>query len=343
MADIITTGEHKPLTAYQQTYHWRNKNCAPWAQEWIKKALPGLSVSEGEHVVEIIEVTSVTGDCDLGQRKGKLLTIYDLAVEAKWTSKVGEDEIKGTVKVPEVSHEAIDGLSDYEYTFSLTTDSSSDASKILALAKKSFPDVLSSKFNELRPALIQAHGVPDGPSGANSGTSTPGAGASTPSYAPAPPAKAPAQSASTSREEKKASGAVVTGKAVEVEAELQASADDLWSLLTEESKIPMWSRSAAQIKLDVGSTYTLFGGNVTGEIKEVEKPKKLVQTWQTKSPGWPKEHFGTMTLVLNQGESSTKATFTLEGVPAGLENDIEKAIDAFYIRGLKQMGLGTIL
>jgi len=44
----------------------------------------------------------------------RLLTIYDLAVEARWEGKVGEEEIKGTVKVPEVSHEAIDGLSDYE-------------------------------------------------------------------------------------------------------------------------------------------------------------------------------------------------------------------------------------
>lgn len=38
-------------------------------------------------------------------------------------------------------------------------------------------------------------------------------------------------------------------KTVEVEAELQASADDVWGLLTEEGKIPMWSRSAAQVRL----------------------------------------------------------------------------------------------
>lgn len=44
----------------------------------------------------------------------RLLTIYDLAVEASWTGRVGDDEVKGTLRVPEVSHEAIDGLSDYE-------------------------------------------------------------------------------------------------------------------------------------------------------------------------------------------------------------------------------------
>jgi activator of HSP90 ATPase len=42
------------------------------------------------------------------------LTIYDLEVNSTWTGKDsnGED-VKGTLKVPEVSHEAIDGLSDY--------------------------------------------------------------------------------------------------------------------------------------------------------------------------------------------------------------------------------------
>jgi len=44
----------------------------------------------------------------------RLLTIYDLAVEARWTGKIGDEEVTGTLRVPEVSHEAIDGLSDYE-------------------------------------------------------------------------------------------------------------------------------------------------------------------------------------------------------------------------------------
>jgi len=42
------------------------------------------------------------------------LTIYDLEVEAVWAGKDSNgEEVKGTLKVPEVSHEAIDGLSDY--------------------------------------------------------------------------------------------------------------------------------------------------------------------------------------------------------------------------------------
>lgn len=44
----------------------------------------------------------------------RILTIYDLEVDLAWTGKNADgEEVKGTLKVPEVSHEAIDGLSDY--------------------------------------------------------------------------------------------------------------------------------------------------------------------------------------------------------------------------------------
>ncbi|WWC70308.1 uncharacterized protein I206_104258 [Kwoniella pini CBS 10737] len=331
-------GEPKPLTAYQQTYHWRNKNCAPFAHDWVKKSLPGLKVEDGESYAEIIEVTNVSGDCDLGQRKGKLLTIYDLEVEAKWSGKAKDgSEVNGTLKVPEVSHEAIDGLSDYVYEWRVTSDSSASSSELLSIIKSKFPSILSAKFNTFRAELLAAYGNPSADDSLpTSGTSTPQPGvSSSSSYSPAPPAK-PVESEKKAEETKKDVGKTVT---VEQKADLQASAEDLWGLLTDENKVPMWSRSAAKINLTPDFPYELFGGNVRGKIISVEAPKKLVQTWQVRSPSWPSDHYGTMTLSLDQGSSSTSATFTLDGVPAGNEAEVEKALDAFYIRGLKQMGL----
>ncbi|OCF40485.1 chaperone activator [Kwoniella heveanensis CBS 569] len=330
-------GDPKPLTAYQQTYHWRNKNCAPFAYDWVKKSLPGLKVGDSSQSAVIAEVTSVSGDCDLGQRKGKLLTIYDLEVQAKWTGKAKDgSEVNGTLKVPEMSHEAIDGLSDYVFEWSLTSSPSRPSSDLLSYIKSSFPSVLSEKMNTFRADLLAAHGNPSSgdASPSPSGTSTPTASSS---YAPAPPTKAPEpKKEEAPQEQKKDVGKTVT---VEVKADLQASADDLWSLLTDENKIPMWSRSAAKISLSPDAPYELFSGNVRGKIVSVDAPKKLVQTWQVRNPAWPSDHYGTLTLSLNQGSDSTAATFTLDGVPVGVESDVEKALDTFYIRGLKQMGL----
>ena len=128
-----------------------------------------------------------------------------------------------------------------QYTFALTSDASDAATAVLAIVKKSFPDVLSAKFNELRPALLEVHGAPDGTTPGGSGASTPA------SYTPAPPASTAKVEPKKQEGKEEKKGPIVTGKAVEVSAELQASAEDLWGLLTEESKIPMWSRSAAQV------------------------------------------------------------------------------------------------
>lgn len=104
------------LTPFQATYHWRNKNCYPWASTWFKSELPGLRISSSSSPLsaEITEVTTVEGDVDLGQRKGKVLTIYDVKIVANWKGTDSEGkEVEGTLTLPEVSHECIDGLSDY--------------------------------------------------------------------------------------------------------------------------------------------------------------------------------------------------------------------------------------
>jgi activator of HSP90 ATPase len=92
-----------------------------------------------------------------------------------------------------------------------------------------------------------------------------------------------------------------------------------------------------------GDAYELFGGNVHGKIISAEPEKKLVQTWQLRNPNWPSEHFATMTITLDQGSDSTSAVFDLSGVPTGQEETIQNAVDMYYVRGFKQMGLGTIL
>jgi activator of HSP90 ATPase len=122
----------------------------------------------------------------------------------------------------------------------LTSTESPEAKALLQYLRQAYTTPLKEKFNEFRPALIAAHGQPT--SEAPSGTSTPNPSGS---YAPAPPTK------SETKEDKpvaSGSGSKVNNTAtVEVKATLQASADDIWGLLTDEKRIPMWSRSAAKV------------------------------------------------------------------------------------------------
>ena len=133
-----------PSTA---NWHWKNKNITRWGKEWFERELTTLSVTgdNENEVVSISKVTDVDGDIELGQRKSKwvevtsdyyyskslyfsncltflsnydpfrLITIFDCKVVLKWTGSASDGtEVKGTLTIPEVSHEIIcDKLSDF--------------------------------------------------------------------------------------------------------------------------------------------------------------------------------------------------------------------------------------
>lgn len=216
---------------------------------------------------------------------GWLLTIYDLEISAKWKgANAAGDEFTGALKMPEFSHETIDGLS--EYVFDISIDQSgAEADAFRAWLRTAFPKVLEPALNGFRDELLRAHGIFETPAG--SGASTPAAFKQ--GYSPAPPGEqhVKALSAATAAAQKKEGGDKIRTVTVEVSANLQASGEDMWTLLTDAARVPMWSRSAATITPEKGTEFSLFNGNVSGKIVEVDRPKKLVQTWQTKSPGWP--------------------------------------------------------
>ncbi|KAG7528126.1 hypothetical protein FFLO_06392 [Filobasidium floriforme] len=330
-SDQIVSGP-TTLTPFQATYHWRNKNCYPWAAQWFKSNLPGLSIENEGHSAEITTVDEVEGDVDLGQRKGKILTIYDCKIVMSWKGKTAAgDEIEGKVTVPEVSHEMIDGHSKYEYEFSLIKD---DAFR--TFLRSNFPPILAAKFDSFPKVLVEKHGQPTTttPSGSGSGSATP-----QDITVEAEPEAQSTQAKKPVVEEKKS---LVGGtSSVEVESRLAASAEDMWLFLTDEKRVPMWTRSPAKISAQVGSEFEMFGGNIRGKIISAEPGQKLVQSWQLRSPNWPSEHHATMTTTFDQGSDSTLVKWSLAGVPKGQEETLRGALEGYYVNGFKQIGLVT--
>jgi len=75
----------------------------------------------------------------------------------------------------------------------------------------------------------------------------------------------------------------------------------------------------------------------------LQKPTKIVSTWKLNSPSWPAGHEGQLTTTLNQQSDSTKVEFKLSGVPRGMEDEIRKNIEGYYIRGFQSIGLASAL
>ncbi|KAK7694055.1 hypothetical protein QCA50_003631 [Cerrena zonata] len=330
-----------PMASTTANWHWKNKNVTPWAKSWFERELATLSVKgEGSEEVGITEITEFDGDVELGQRKSKLITIYDVRVGLKWKGTASDGtEVEGKVTIPEVSHEnAIDGITDYVYEWSLTTSSSPVVDGLFKLVRSKLPVALETKFAEFPSAIIDTHGKDLTVSTQTSRTGTPAPSGSATPAAPPPSAAAAPKPAAKKPEAKKVNSTTVT-----VDANFMASADDLFSILTDEKRIPSWTRAPAQSTPKPDAEYSLFGGGVRGKYVSLTPGKEIKQTWALQSPTWPSGHAATLTTSLDQSSDSTKVTWTLQGVPTGMEDEITRNLQGYYVHGLKSIGLGSEL
>jgi len=279
------------------------------------------------------------GDAELGQRKSKLIAIYDIHLKLDWSSTgPGGAEAKGTLDIPEISHEiTLDKLHSYTYNWSLATERTPDIEKLFQFAQARLPHALEAKFSEFPAALMATHGKDITVSAPNSKEPS---RTSTPVHSSTNPISASSKITATekAREEK-----ALNTTNLFIDAGFMASAEDLFALLTDEKKIPQWSRNPAISNPVPGSSYSIFGGNIKGSYSIVSPPTKFVQSWALQHPSWPQGHYATLTTHLEQLSESTKITWSMIGIPVGLEDEIHRNIQGYYVGGLKSIGLGSML
>ena len=97
-------------------WHWVNKDVSPWTKDYPGKELVGVSAEKDGNSAEVSKILSMDGDVDVSQRKGKVITIFDVRLQLEWTGKDrskgevegSEDDTKdvsGTITIPEVAHD----------------------------------------------------------------------------------------------------------------------------------------------------------------------------------------------------------------------------------------------
>jgi activator of HSP90 ATPase len=106
-------------------WHWVNKDVSAWAKNWFDENLTKLVVENGDVQARISKVQSMDGDVDVSQRKGKVITIFDVKLVLEYTgtrnrfrlssvtrrlmplagSTAEDAEVSGTITVPEVAHD----------------------------------------------------------------------------------------------------------------------------------------------------------------------------------------------------------------------------------------------
>ena len=105
-------------------WHWVNKDASEWARSYLEKKLIGISSEDGDAYAKVTKVRSMDGDVDVSQRKGKVITLFDVKLQLEYEGirlsllssirkalkrPVGKakeaEEVSGSITVPEVAHD----------------------------------------------------------------------------------------------------------------------------------------------------------------------------------------------------------------------------------------------
>ena len=102
-------------------WHWVNKDASGWTKEWLGDSIKEIKAEENGVTAQVDKLVSMDGDVDVNQRKGKVITIFDVQVVLEYSGmfniiprsneinslgKTKDDEdVSGTITVPEVAHD----------------------------------------------------------------------------------------------------------------------------------------------------------------------------------------------------------------------------------------------
>lgn len=70
-------------------WHWVNKDVSEWAKEYLEKNLIATSAEDGGVSAQVTKVMSMEGDVDVSQRKGKVITLFDVKLKLEYEGIAG--------------------------------------------------------------------------------------------------------------------------------------------------------------------------------------------------------------------------------------------------------------
>ncbi|TEA11944.1 Uncharacterized protein C8034_v007143 [Colletotrichum sidae] len=317
-------------------WHWVNKDAAPWAKQYLEGSLIQVEAAEGGVTAKISKVVSMDGDVDVSQRKGKVITIYDVKLVLEYSGTTSEEaEVSGTITVPEVAHDTEED----EFVFDIDIYSESkEKQPVKDLVRSKLIPQLRKEFLKLSGALIAEHGkdIQHAPG------SNPSSGFTTPKYHPQTAgAKVPVTTSV-----KSSSGKVVNTVTLTDTAEFRTPAEEAYQTFVDPARIAAFTRAPPKVfeGAQEGGKFELFDGNVSGEYLELDAPKKIVQSWRLKQ--WPEGHFSKLSIEFDQNDVDhvTLMRVNWDGVPVGEEDATKRNWQEYYVNSIKRtFGFGTIL
>jgi activator of HSP90 ATPase len=66
-------------------WHWVNKDASGWAKEYLQEKVSAIKAEDAGVSAQVDKVLSMNGDVDVSQRKGKVITLYDVKLSLEYS------------------------------------------------------------------------------------------------------------------------------------------------------------------------------------------------------------------------------------------------------------------
>lgn len=333
-------------------WHWVDKNCIGWAREYFSGRLKGLNTGDvNGKFAEVKSVSSVEGDCEVNQRKGKAISLFDLKIVLLINGHVEDLPFDGSINVPEVAFDSEE--SDYQFEISIYKETGKLHEVKPVIREKLLPQ-LRAVFQKFGKDLLAVHAsdiqVPESQvksefTRANASQSS----SASPAAASKQTTATPTASSSTAAKSSTPTTSGANRSSLHLEPTFNVPAIDLYRTFLIKPLIMAWSRGSLQCaapgdQLRIGDQFDLFGGNVTSKLLEAKEPTRLVFEWRLKE--WSEKVISKLVMEFHESQEyhETKLQVKWSGIPVGEEDRVRGNFEEYYVRSIKlTFGFGAVL
>lgn len=109
--------------------------------------------------------------------------------------------------------------------------------------------------------------------------------------------------------------------------EIKAAPEEMWQALTDPGFIEEWSGAPAVMDENAGTEFQLFGGDIHGFNREMERNEQIVQDWYAGDWKQPSK----VTITLGMQRDFTLVELQHEGIPDDAFPEIDTGWDNQYL------------
>jgi len=284
------------------SWHWEERDLSKSTHEALKDIFKDFTLLAAEDdngmKLSIKEVSDVSGDVTVAQRKGKIMCYFELKLTLKWQGKVDGVAVDGKLTMPEIEHDNFAGSFEINVT---CTDSNAASKKAEEWIRSNARSMVRGEIKKYFEELFKTHQV---------GTMVPSKQSSS-SVSTAPVAKPAAPKPSTPV-------ASTSGSSNSFSWTMQwrVPIDELFSILMNDARASIYTRAPAKINPQTNGTFEFLGGVITGVYSNVQAPTEISMQWRLSS--WSSGVFSSVVMKLSKEEPAvTRLEFAQAGIPSG--------------------------